>query len=135
MDWTLSFHILNIKVLVYGLGKISTKTTDNKQILVYSKEEALARYRQANFVDCRINAYPDYTEYKGINRQSPNFIFAELDRSTFKTDRALKLAYNKTVENFSNMLGSSPTIIKSGSGGFHFYQPIEAFVLEQEQFF
>jgi Primase X len=33
------------------------------------------------------------------------------------------------------MLGSSPTIIKSGSGGFHFHQPIEAFVLEQEQFF
>jgi hypothetical protein len=25
--------------------RISTKTTDNRQILVYSKEEALARYR------------------------------------------------------------------------------------------
>ena len=99
MDWTLSFHTLNIKVLVYGLGEYLPRQPITNRILVYSKEEALARYRQANFVDCRINAYPDYTEYKGINRQPPNFIFAELDRSTFKTDRALKLAYNKTVEN------------------------------------
>lgn len=116
--------------------RISTRTTDNRQILVYSKEEALARYRQSNFIDCRINAYPDYTEYKGINRQAPNFIFAELDRSTFKSDRALKLAYGKTVENFLYKLEASrPTIIASGSSGFHFYQPIEAFVLEQEKFF
>jgi Primase X len=117
--------------------KISTKTTQNKQILVFNKEEALTRFRQANFIDCRINAYPDYTEYNGINRQAPNFIFAELDKSTFKTDRALKIAYNRTLNNFSNKLNvsSPPTVISSGSGGFHFYQPIKAFVLEQEEFF
>src|ERR1051325_11391356 len=37
---------------------ISTKTTDGRQIIVHSKQEALARFKQANFMDCRISAYP-----------------------------------------------------------------------------
>jgi hypothetical protein len=57
---------------------ISTHTTEGRQILVYSKEEAVARYKQASLLDCRINAYPDYTEYRGINRQAPNFVFLDL---------------------------------------------------------
>src|ERR687886_2238921 len=36
---------------------ISTKATEGKQILVYNKEEALARFKQSNYLDCRINAY------------------------------------------------------------------------------
>jgi hypothetical protein len=50
---------------------ISTHATEGKQVLVFNKEEALARYEQANFVDCRISAFPDYTEWHGINRQAP----------------------------------------------------------------
>jgi hypothetical protein len=37
---------------------ISTKTTEGRQIIVYSREEAMARFKQANFTDCRISAYP-----------------------------------------------------------------------------
>ena len=65
---------------------ISTRTTDKRQILVYSREEALARFKQASWLDCRISAYHSYTEYKGINRQAPNFIFIDLDRATFNTE-------------------------------------------------
>jgi hypothetical protein len=42
---------------------IFTKTL-GKQITVYSKQESIARFKQSNLMDCRINAYPDYTEFK-----------------------------------------------------------------------
>jgi hypothetical protein len=45
---------------------IFTKTL-GKQYVVYGKQEAIARFKQSNLLDCRINAYPDYTEVKGIN--------------------------------------------------------------------
>jgi hypothetical protein len=51
---------------------IFTKTL-GKQLTVYSREEALARFKQSNLMDCRINAYHDYTEFKGMNRQPPEF--------------------------------------------------------------
>ena len=38
-------------------GRISTKLTEGKQILVDNKHEALAKFKQANYLDCRINAY------------------------------------------------------------------------------
>jgi hypothetical protein len=41
---------------------ISTKTSQGRQIPVYNKEEALARFKQSNFQDCRINAFPS-TKY------------------------------------------------------------------------
>src|SRR5215204_2990489 len=63
---------------------ISTKKTEGRQILVFSREEVLARFRESNFLDCRINAYPDHTGFGGINRQAPSFIFIDLDRSSFK---------------------------------------------------
>jgi hypothetical protein len=47
---------------------ISTHSTEGRQILAYNKEEAIARYKQASLLDCRINAYPDYTEYGEIKR-------------------------------------------------------------------
>jgi hypothetical protein len=113
---------------------ISTKTIQGRQILLYSKEEALARFKQSNYLDCRINAYPDHTEYKGINRQAPDFIFIDIDRSNFKTKRALNLASNKTLKNIKEILNGDPTVLWSGNG-YHIYQPIEAFVLEQEKIF
>jgi hypothetical protein len=42
---------------------ISTKMTQGRQIAVHNKAEALARFNQANGLDCRIAAYPIYTDY------------------------------------------------------------------------
>ena len=53
---------------------ISTKTTQGKQIIVYSKEEALARFKQANCLDCRISAYPSSKYIKRYLKQTPNFL-------------------------------------------------------------
>jgi hypothetical protein len=69
---------------------ISTNTTEGKQVVVYSKKEALAWFKAANYLDCKINAYPKFVEWKGIHRQAPNFIFIDLDQGRFKLiDRVL----------------------------------------------
>jgi hypothetical protein len=94
----------------------------------------LARFKQANWLDCRISAYPSYTEYKGINRQAPDFIFIDLDKATFKTETAHNKALAITLENIKQKLDGSPTILWSGNG-YHIYQPVEAFVFEQQDIF
>ena len=97
--------------------------------------EALARFKQANFMDCRINAYPVYTQYDGINRQPPNFIFIDIDKSSFKTERVYELAISQTLHDFREKLpGAHPTVLNTGNG-CHLYQPIQAIVLEQEEIF
>jgi hypothetical protein len=114
---------------------ISTHSTEGRQILAYNKEQATARYKQASLLDCRINAYPDYTEYRGINRQPPNFLFLDLDWSVFESEKPFNAAFNKTLKNLDNILGAkSPTVLWSGNG-YHIYQPLEAFPLEQEELF
>jgi hypothetical protein len=111
---------------------ISTYRSEGRQFEVFSKEEMIKAFEQSDFLDCRVNAYRSYTEYKGINRQAPNFIFIDLDRSTFSTERSHKLSLSNTLRNIKEKLAESyPTIVWSGNG-YHIYQPIEAFVLEEE---
>jgi len=112
---------------------ISTKT-QARQYAVYSREEAIARFKQSNLLDCRINAYPDYTAYNGINRQPPNFIFIDIDRSLFTTDNEFWGAVKQTCKNIVQTLGGKPSILWSGNG-VHICQPIEAIVFEQESKF
>jgi len=119
--------------------KISTYATEGKQIKVRSREEALARFQQANLIDCRINAYPVYLEWEGINRQAPNVLFAaDLDISKFKTEKALTLAANRTLRNIEEILllpgGHYPTVLWTGNG-LHMYQPVQSIVLEEESVF
>jgi hypothetical protein len=78
---------------------ISTHSTDDRQLLVYNSKEALARFYQANLLNCKLSAYPSYTQYRGINRQSPNFIFIDLDLSHFRNREALDRSLNKTLHN------------------------------------
>lgn len=75
------------------------------QFSVSSGEEMFKRFNQANYVDCRINAYPEYTKWEkyGIVRYPPNFLFFDLDLSNFAKykvpekmlERALKTTLNK----------------------------------------
>ena len=115
--------------------KISTHTTGESQVLVYSREEALARFSQAKLLDCRINAYPDYTGFGDVNRHAPNFIFIDLDLSRFNSlmalDRALRNVLDSIKEKFR---GAQATVMWSGNG-YHIYLPIQAIVLESESVF
>jgi hypothetical protein len=115
--------------------RISTKTTGNSTLAVYSKEEALARFKQANFLDCKICAYPYYVEWKGINRQTPNLIFIDEDESSFKSREALDNGLTNTLKRINDKLpNAEPSILWSGHG-YHIYLPVKAFVLEQENQF
>jgi len=112
---------------------MSTKTTEGRQIIVYSKEEALAGLKAANYLDCKINAYSRFVEWKGINRQPPNFIFIDLDQDRFKLiDRALDKTLDNICQKFNAVV--HPTVIWSGHG-YHIYLPVEAYVLEEESEF
>ena len=114
---------------------ISTYRSEGRQFEVFSKEEMIKAFEQSDFLDCRVNAYPSHIEYKGINRQAPNFLFIDLDSFTFETERAHKLALTNTLGNIKEKLSEAyPTVLWSGNG-YHIYQPIEAFVLEEEEVF
>jgi hypothetical protein len=96
------------------------------QIEVFSVNETLYYFQQSDFIDCRINAFPSYTEYKGLQRYPPDFIFIDLDKNNFKTERSFKVALSNTLKNIREKLDSNayPTILDTG-GGYHIYQPIE----------
>jgi hypothetical protein len=49
------------------------------QLEVFNKQEALEQFKNSNYEDCRINAYPSFTEYDGINRTAISFLMADLD--------------------------------------------------------
>jgi hypothetical protein len=103
--------------------------------LVYDKEEALARFKKANILDCRINAYPAYTGFGVINRQVPNFIFIDLDLSSFNSVEALDRGLGNVLRNIKEKFRSAqPTVVWSGNG-YHIYLPIQAFILESESIF
>ena len=53
------------------------------QLEVFNKEEALGYFKSSNYNDCRINAYPTYTEYHGINRTPISFLMFDLDLKDF----------------------------------------------------
>jgi hypothetical protein len=109
---------------------ISTKLTENKQIVVYDKEEAFARFEAADWLDCKISAYPDFTGWKSINRQAPDFIFIDLDLGRLEP-KELNKALEETLKNIKDKLGGGgcTTVIWSGHG-YHIYQPVNAVILE-----
>jgi hypothetical protein len=116
---------------------ISTKTTEGRQIIAYSKDETLARFKQANFMDCRISAYPYWrpsitSEFIGIkNTIAPNFIMIDLDLNKFDLDdEVLTNVLRQTLRKIKEILQlHDPTVIWSGNG-YHIYIPINAPVLE-----
>ena len=52
--------------------KVSTRTTGGRQVLVNDRPQALARFDQANWLDCRVSAYTELDD-------SPNFLFIDVD--------------------------------------------------------
>jgi hypothetical protein len=74
------------------------KSIEEGQIEVNNIQEAYANFKQANFLDCRINAYPAYTRYRGINSQPPNFVMCDLDVAKFRIGKLLLQTLQKTTE-------------------------------------
>jgi hypothetical protein len=109
-----------------------------RHALVFNKEEALARFRAANFLSCRISAYPPREDWAyELLGQAPDFLFIDLDLEHFPSQLSLDRALNKTLRNIVTAFRDDkirPTVIWSGNG-YHVYLPVQAFVLESESVF
>jgi hypothetical protein len=99
---------------------VSTYTTRGAQRLVKNFAEAMAWFKAANFLDCRISAYPNYTK-DYINRTgiAPTVLLVDIDKEHFKTIEEFESASARTYSNFYNILGVRPTQLATG-GGNHF---------------
>lgn len=73
----------------------------NGQFTVYSKNDILKRCIESDFIDCRINAYPEISKWKKYDmiRQSPNFIFVDLDLANFSKYKDPKKTLYKVLKN------------------------------------
>lgn len=89
---------------------------------------------KGTIVDCRINAFPSFTNYSGINRQSPNFVMSDLDLMKFRTEKLLLKTLYRINENIVRDIKGIPTILFTGNG-YHVYQRIQLPILENESIF
>ncbi len=114
---------------------ISTKTTEGIQIPVKNEQEALAWYKAANFLDCRINAYSYYYRKEDVRlRRMIDLVMIDLDQCNFKSSQELDRARNKTFKKTQETFGShfTPSEVWSGNG-YHIYIPIESrYILEEK---
>jgi len=101
---------------------IATLLTECKQIIVSSKEEALGFYKDSNYTDCRLAAYP----YSVNNLpQIIDFVMLDLDLNNFKFSRQkLDRVLNKILLTLKKD-AVEPTVIWSGNG-YHILIPIES---------
>ena len=98
---------------------------------VSNADEALTYFKSSNYQDCRINAYPAFTDYQGINFTAPSFIIIDLDLKYFESQEKLDKTLRKTLNKVNKVFhGAQPTVLWTG-GGYHIYQPIPGFVLEE----
>ena len=101
---------------------IATKRTDGKQIIVGSKEEAIAFYKEANYMDCRFAAYP-----YNVNNTAPqiiDFVMLDLDLNSFRVSRQkLDRTLNKILISLKKQ-DIEPTVMWTGNG-YHVLVPIE----------
>ena len=98
-------------------------------------------FKQANFVDCKINAFPFNTKFNLVdfavkNRSAANFIMIDLDIEHFenreKLDKILTKVLKKLLLKFNGE--AHPTVLWTGNG-YHIYQPINGIIFEQLQEF
>jgi len=119
--------------------KIMTKDL-GYQIEIFNKQEALEYFKSSRYEDCRINAYPPFTEYHGINRTPISFLMVDIDLKDFsgvedlKKEKLLEKALNKALAKIKASIGGNPTVLWTGNG-YHLYQPVKGFILEEYEIF
>ena len=114
--------------------KIMTKRL-GYQTEVHNKDELLDRFEQSNYEDCRINAYPSFTDYHGISRVAPSFLNIDLDLRDFTNTRCkLDKGLKRILRRIGTLTLGQPSVLWTGNG-YHIYQPMEGFILEEEERF
>ena len=121
--------------------KVMTKYTSG-QITAYSKEQILYSFEQANYEDCRINAYPafiskaeeqDYIQGINLDLFAPNILFIDLDLEHFKSKEELDHWLKKILKNIANVLYDAKPLVLWSGRGYHIVIPVKA-VEALEQF-
>jgi len=102
--------------------KISAQKSQNKQFKAESKQDIINSFKDSDFIDCRINAFPIL---KDCATWIPELFFIDLDLLDFKSKRSLQIALNKTLKNIKDKLDKNahPTILWSGNG-YHIILPV-----------
>jgi hypothetical protein len=117
--------------------KISTAFSYTRQFIVYNKEQILNECIKADFIDCRVNAYPvleNNNYHADSNIQAPNLIFIDLDLEKSlpypKAIIRLEKSKNKSIKTIKErLIGCQPTILWTGNG-YHIYIVIDSRPLE-----
>ncbi len=65
---------------------------------VFNPQEVIEYFRASNYEDCRINAYPSFTKYDGINRTPPSFLMIHIDLKDFASKDKLNRALNRILK-------------------------------------
>ena len=87
-------------------------------------------YTKTDWIDCRVSAYPFLSnDNNSPILLAPDFLFIDLDRSSFNSDEEHKEALKDTQRNIKRQLAGYPTLLWSGNG-HHIYQPISVLILE-----
>lgn len=112
--------------------KISTFNSHGAQFPVISKKQLISSFISANFVDCRISAFP----YLKENKSWPSdLIFIDIDKANFNNDgKSLERALKTTIKNIKEKINGHPTVLFTG-GGYHIYQPIKGIELNEHEEF
>lgn len=114
--------------------KIMTKCVGH-QVEIFSRQEGLDYFKASRYKDCRINAYPPFTEFNGINRTPISFLVIDLDLRDFANSKEkLDRAVNKTLSKIEEIIGGVPTELWTGNG-YHIYQPVSGIILEETETF
>lgn len=120
-------HFKGQEFKFHFLRSIMTNKT-GVQIMVYSHEEMIKHFEEANYVDCRINGYPFHDKRDTSTKLRPTFLFIDLDLSTCNTckypKRKLDYILKQTLKKIKDEIGGHPTVLWTG-GGYHIYQPID----------
>ena len=118
---------------LYPRSIMTTRT--NGQVYIDSEEKMMKYFREADFVDCRINGYPGHNESER-NQLYPSFIFIDLDLSICSTCkypiRKLDYILKQTLKKIKEEIDGHPSVLWTG-GGYHIYQPIKVITKNHEK--
>ena len=114
--------------------KMSTYLSQGRQFTVYNEDQIISECIKANFMDCRLNAYPvlSYDDMV-VGIQAPNLIFIDIDLPNLEYEQSLaelnRILF-KTLKLIKHKLGGcNPTVLWTGNG-YHIYIVLDTRPLE-----
>ena len=78
--------------------------------------------------DCRINAYPSFTKYDGINR-TPTFLMIDIDQQDFASKDKFDRALNRILKKIKTSIHGHHIVLWTGNG-YHIYIVLDIRPLE-----